>query len=90
MCHKYRISFNPNEIIFAVTEGKFLGYLISKKGIVINPKRNESIIVIAFLNKKKDMQSFLVKIIFVSIFIFVFVEIVKPLQGIIKKDVIFK
>ena len=37
-CQKYGISLNPKKCVFAVTEGKFLGHMVSKKGISIDPK----------------------------------------------------
>ena len=71
-CHKYKISLNPEKSVFMVIEGKILGYLISKYGIVIDPKRTESITNIAFSNNKKAMQYFLGKINFVCRFVFGF------------------
>lgn len=42
MCWKYAkkigISLNPKKSIFGVTEGKLLGYIISKYGTCIDPK----------------------------------------------------
>ena len=38
-CQKYGISLNPKKCVFAVTEGKLLGHVISKKGISIDPER---------------------------------------------------
>jgi len=35
-CRKYDISLNPKKIIFGVTEGKLLGFIISKEGIKID------------------------------------------------------
>jgi hypothetical protein len=37
-CRKYGISLNPKKTIFGVTEGKFLGHIISKDGITIDPE----------------------------------------------------
>ena len=42
-CRKYGISLNPKKCVFAVTEGKLLGHVISKKGISIDPKRIKAI-----------------------------------------------
>jgi len=38
-CRRYGISLNPKNNIFATTEGKLLGHILSKDGIVIDPKR---------------------------------------------------
>ena len=36
-CQKYGISLNPKKCVFAVTEGKLLGHIVSKQGISIDP-----------------------------------------------------
>ena len=73
-----------------MAKGNILGYLISEEGIFIDPKRTESITEIAYPNNKKSMQSFLGNIDLAHRFISGFAKIIKPLQGIIKKDVLFK
>ena len=67
-----------------MTKGKHLGYLISKEGIVIDPKIDKYIIAISYPNNKKSKKSFLGKIYFVCRFIFGFAETIKPLQKMIK------
>ena len=37
-CRKFGISLNPKTSLFAVREGKLLGRIISKEGVVIGPK----------------------------------------------------
>lgn len=39
MCHEYKISLNPKNRIFVVTEGKILGYFICKDNIIIDQER---------------------------------------------------
>lgn len=87
---KYKISLNLKKNIFAVTEQKLLGFVISKHGSIIDPERTKMITQIYFPHNKKAMQSFLNKINFVWRFVSDFVEIVKSLQNIIKKGAIFK
>ena len=38
-CKKFGISFMSNQLCFGITEGKLLGYTISKDHVSINPKR---------------------------------------------------
>ena len=38
-CMKFGISLNPKKSIFGVSEGILPGFVVSKKGIMINPKR---------------------------------------------------
>ena len=76
--------------MFAMEKGTLLGFVISPKGITIDPGRVEAIKAIVLPHNKKAMQSFLGKINFVRRFISNFAEIVKPLQEMIKKDSNFK
>lgn len=42
-CRKFRISLNPKKSLFSIKEGKLLGHIISKEGVVIDPKHVSSI-----------------------------------------------
>ena len=90
ICRKYGISLNPKKSIFTVTEGNFLGFIVSKEGMIINPKCTKSISKIGLPGSRKAMQSFLGKINFVPRFVPNFSQVVKPLQDLVKKDVQFK
>ena len=76
----YKISLNTKKSIFVMEEGNLLGFVISLKGITIDPRRIEAIKAIVLPYNKKAMQYFLGNINFVRIFISDFAEIVKPLQ----------
>ena len=89
-CRKFSISLNPKKSIFAVTEGKFLGFIVSKEGMIIDPEHVEAISKIDLPNSHKAMQSFLGKINFVRRFVPNFAQVVKPMQFLVKKDVPFK
>ena len=76
--------------MFAVTEGKLLGHVVSKKGISIDPERIKAIKQIPLPHNKKGMQSFMGTINFLRRFVPDFAQIVKPLQQMVKKSVQFK
>ncbi|KAM2813014.1 hypothetical protein PS2_040006 [Malus domestica] len=38
---KYRMRLNPNKCAFGVGSGKFLGFMISQRGIQANPLENQ-------------------------------------------------
>ncbi|KAL2230962.1 UNVERIFIED_CONTAM: Retrovirus-related Pol polyprotein from transposon [Sesamum indicum] len=44
MLRKYRMKLNPMKCTFGVTGGKFLGYLVSERGIEMNPEKIEAIL----------------------------------------------
>jgi hypothetical protein len=64
--------------------------VISKDRIGMDPERKKSILQIPSPHSKKSMKSFFGGINFVRRFIQYFVEIVKSLQRMIKKDIQFK
>ena len=78
-CRKYGISLNPKKCVFAVTEGKLLGHVISKKGISIDLKRIRVIEQIPLPHNKKGMQSSMGTVNFVQRFVPDFSQIIKPL-----------
>ncbi|KAM2150950.1 hypothetical protein ACFX1R_045460 [Malus domestica] len=40
---RYRMRLNPNKYAFGVGSGKFLGYMISQRGIEANPEKIKAI-----------------------------------------------
>jgi hypothetical protein len=66
--------------------GQRLGHIVSKDGIKVDPKRIDAIETINIPIKKKKIQTFLGKIIFLRRFIPNFVEIVKLITDMSKKD----
>ena len=55
-CRKFEISLNPKKCYFALLEGKLLGFIVSKKGIHIDPDRIQEIENIPLPHNKKTMQ----------------------------------
>ena len=41
---KYKIKLNPNKCVFGVKAGKFMGFMISHRGIEANPEKMEAIL----------------------------------------------
>jgi len=65
-CKKIGISLNPKKSLFSLSEGKLLGFIVSKEGICIVPERIKTISEIPLPQNKKSMQSFLLQINFVK------------------------
>jgi hypothetical protein len=42
-CRNYSIFLNPKKSIFAVEQGKLLGFIVSSKGMIIDPERTQAI-----------------------------------------------
>ena len=81
---------NPKKSIFTVTEGKIRGHILSEEGIVIDPERIETIMTIQPPANKRALQSFFGKINFIRKFFSGFVEILRPMQLMMKKYVVYK
>jgi hypothetical protein len=78
---------NPKKSIFAVEQGKLLGFIVLSEGMIIDPERTQVISKLPPPLSKKSMQSFLGQINFVRRFLPIFSEMVRPLQKLIKKNV---
>jgi len=89
-CQRLGIYLNPKKYFFALSEGKILGFIVSKDGIHIDPDRIREIYEISLPHNKKSMQSFLGQIKFFKRFVPNFSRIVLPLQSMIKKNYVFK
>lgn len=89
-CRKFGISLNPKKSVFAVELGKLIGFIVSKDRMIIDPDRTQVIANLPPPSSKKAMQSFLGKINFVKRFVPSFSEMVRPLQNLIKKDIMYK
>jgi hypothetical protein len=72
-----------------VEQGKLLGFIVSKDGMIIDPERTQAIAKLP-PPSKKAMHSFLGKIIFVRRFVPSFSEMFRPLQNLIKKYFLYR
>ena len=53
----YNMRFNPGKCAFRVTAGKFLGFMISQRGIEANPDKIRAIMEMAPPRNVKEVQS---------------------------------
>ena len=58
----YNMKLNPSKCTFGVTAGKFLGFMISQRGIEVNPEKVRAIIELEPLRMVKEVQSLIGKI----------------------------
>jgi hypothetical protein len=61
---KYGLSLNLKKSLFSMKEGKLLGHIVLAKGVKIHPNRVETIKTLSLPRSKKEIHSFLGKIIF--------------------------
>ena len=59
--HKYNMKLNPAKCVFA-TSGKFLGFMVSQRGIESNPEKVKVIIEVKSPKTVKEVQSLIGKV----------------------------
>ena len=53
---KYQMKLNPSKCVFDVASGKFLGFMVSQRGIETNPEKVQAIINMASPRTIKEVQ----------------------------------
>ena len=53
---KHQMKLNPSKCVFGVASGKFLGFMVSQRGIEANPEKVRAIIDMASPKTVKDVQ----------------------------------
>jgi hypothetical protein len=53
---KFKMMLNPKKCVFAVSSGKLLGYIVSSRGIDVNPKKVEAIEKLQPPRTRKEIQ----------------------------------
>jgi hypothetical protein len=89
-CRRNGISLNPKKSHFNMHEGKLLGHIVSTRGIKIDPERVDAIQKIDIPTNKKSIQYFIGRINFLRRFIPNFVDIIKLITNMLKKNVEIK
>ena len=54
---KYSMKLNPSKCAFGVSFGKFLGFMVSQRGIEANPEKVRAILEMSSLKTIKEVQS---------------------------------
>ena len=65
----YNIKLNPSKCAFGVTAGKFLRFMMSQRGIEINPDKIQTIIEMAPPRNIKEVQSLNNKVVALNRFV---------------------
>ena len=67
--HHYNLKLNPTKCTFGVPTRKLLGFIVSKRGIELDPSKIRAIEELPPTNKKKEVMSFLGRLNYISRFI---------------------
>ena len=63
------MKLNPSKCAFKVSSGKFLGFIVSQRGIEANPKKVKAILKISSPRMIKEVQSLIGKVAALNRFI---------------------
>ena len=59
---QYQMKLNPSKCVFGVASGKFLGFMVSQRGIEANPKKVQTIINMVLPRTVKEVQKLIGRI----------------------------
>ncbi|KAE8676162.1 Tubulin alpha-1 chain [Hibiscus syriacus] len=83
---KYQLKLNPAKCTFGVTSGKLLGFVVSKKGIEIDPDKVKAIQDLPPPNTKKEVRGFLGRLNYISRFISQLTDKCDPVFKLLRKN----
>ena len=83
-CTYYKIHLNPKKCGFCVKSGRFLGFIVSKKGIQVDPLKVEAIVNLPPPRSIRKLQSLQEKSIFLWRFIVNYAKITEGFMRLLK------
>ncbi|XP_015072557.1 uncharacterized protein LOC107016671 [Solanum pennellii] len=88
--HHYNLKLNPTKCAFGVPSIKLLGFIVSKRGIELEPSKIKAIEELPPTNTKKEVMSFLGRLNYISRFIAQSTVVCDPIFKLLKKDALTK
>ena len=83
---KYRLRLNPNKCVFGASSVKLLGFIVSQRGIEVDPAKVQAIRDMLTPQSGKQIRSFLGKVNYTARFITQLTTTCDPLFKLLKKD----
>jgi len=87
---KYDLKLNPAKCAFGVPSGKLLGFIVSRRGIELDPTKIKSIRDLPPPRTKKDVMSLLGRLNYISRFIAQLTSTCEPIFKLLRKDAAIK
>lgn len=66
---QYSMKLNPSKCAFGVSSGKFLGFMVSRRGIEANPEKVKAILKISSPRTIKEVQSLTGRVVVLNRFV---------------------
>jgi len=83
---KYKLRLNPNKCTFGVRSGKLLGFIVSQKGIEVDPDKVRAIREMPAPKTEKQVRGFLGRLNYISRFISHMTATCGPIFKMLRKD----
>ena len=83
---KYQLRLNPNKCTFGVRFGKLLGFIVSQKGIEVDPDKVRAIREMPVPQTEKHVRGFLGRLNYISRFISHMTTTCRPVFKLLRKD----
>src|SRR4051812_21100872 len=83
---KYRLRLNPNKCTFGVRSGKLLGFVVSQRGIEVDPDKVKVIQDMPAPKTEKQVRGFLGRLNYISRFISNMTATCEPIFKLLKKN----
>ncbi|XP_070028705.1 uncharacterized protein [Nicotiana sylvestris] len=83
---RYNLKLNPAKCAFGVPSGKLLGFIVSRRGIELDPSKIKSIRDLSPPKNKKEVMSLLGRLNYISRFIAQLTTTCEPIFKLLKKD----
>src|SRR3954452_19184426 len=83
---KYQLRLNPNKCTFGVRSGKLLGFIVSQRGIEVDPDKVRAIQEMPAPKTEKQVRGFLGRLNYISRFISNMTATCEPIFKLLKKN----
>jgi hypothetical protein len=83
--NRYKLKLNPTKYSFGVSAGQLLGFLVSARGIEVNPEKIQAILTMGKPTKLHDIQKLVGSIAALSRFVARLGEKALPFYALMKK-----
>ena len=83
---KYKLRLNLSKCVFGVSSGKLLGYIVSQRGIEVDPSKAKAIVDMPPPNTEREVKGLLGRLQYISRFIAQFTPIYEPIFRILRKN----
>jgi len=86
---QYNLRLNPDKCVFGVDRGKFLGFMLTQRGIMANPEKCKAIIEMRSPTTIKEVQRLIGRLTAISRFLPKLAEQTQPIIQLLKKSTRF-